>query len=168
MFDLLGLQFAPRIRDIGDQTLYSLDKFADTPLVNSLLKGKLNPDLFVNQWDDLLRLAGSMKLGWVTSFLLIRRFHQMPKQNALVKSLQEYGRVIKIVFLLRCLGSADYRRQINTQLNKGELLHALRNYLFVARDSQNRKHHLEEQLNQAVCLNLVTNAVVSLEHGLCL
>ena len=160
LFDLLGLQFAPRIRDIGDQTLYSLDKFADTPLVNSLLKGKLNPDLFVNQWDDLLRLAGSMKLGWVTSSLLIRKFHQMPKQNALVKSLQEYGRMIKTIFLLRYLVSADYRRQINTQLNKGELLHALRSYLFVAKDSQIRKRHLEEQLNQAACLNLVTNAVV--------
>lgn len=160
LFDLLGLQFAPRIRDIGDQTLYSLDKFADTPLVNSLLKKKLNPDLFVNQWDDLLRLAGSMKLGWVTSSLLIRKFHQMPKQNALVKSLQEYGRMIKTIFILHYLGSADYRRQINTQLNKGELLHALRSYLFVARDSQIRKHHLEEQLNQAACLNLVTNAVV--------
>ena len=68
--------------------------------------------------------------------------------------------MIKTIFILRYLGSADYRRQINTQLNKGELLHALRSYLFVAKDSQIRKRHLEEQLNQAGCLNLVTNAVV--------
>lgn len=160
LFDLLGLQFAPRIRDIGDQTLYGLEKFADTPRVNNLLKGKLNPDLFVNQWDDLLRLAGSMKLGWVTASLLIRKFHAMPKQNALVKSLQEYGRMIKTIFILRYLGSEDYRRQINAQLNKGELLHALRRYLFVANEAQIRKRQFEEQLNQAGCLNLVTNAVI--------
>lgn len=49
LFDLLGLQFAPRIRDIGDQTLYRLEKFADTPHVNKLIKKKLKPDLFIDQ-----------------------------------------------------------------------------------------------------------------------
>lgn len=160
LFDLLGLQFAPRIRDINDQALYRLEKYADTPRVNKLLKGKLNPDLFVNQWDDLLRLAGSMKLGWVTASLLIKKFHAMPKQNALVKSLQEYGRMIKTIFILRYLSSEDYRREINTQLNKGELLHALRRYLFVANEAQIRKRQPEEQLNQAACLSLVTNSVI--------
>lgn len=160
LFDLLGLQFAPRIRDIKDQRLYSLEKIAETPRVNKLIKGKLNPDLFVNQWDDLLRLAGSMKLGWVTASLLIKKFHAMPKQNSLVKALQEYGRLAKTVFILRYLGSEDYRRQINIQLNKGEALHALRKYLFVAGEGQIKKRHLEDQQNQAECLNLVVNAVV--------
>lgn len=160
LFDLLGLQFAPRIRDITDQRLYSLEKFAETPRVNKLIKGKLNADLFVNQWDDLLRLAGSMKLGWVTSSLLIKKFHAMPKQNSLVKALQEYGRFAKTIFILRYLGSEDYRRQINIQLNKGEALHALRKYLFVASESQIKKRQLDEQQNQAECLNLVVNAVV--------
>ena len=160
LFDLLGLQFAPRIRDIADQTLYRLEKPADTPRVNKLIKGKLNPDLFVNSWDDLLRLAGSMKMGWVTASLLIKKFHAMPKQNSLVKSLQEYGRMIKTIFILRYLASEDYRREINAQLNKGELLHALRRYLFVANEAQIRKSQPEEQLNQAACLNLMVNAVV--------
>lgn len=160
LFDLLGLQFAPRIRDIGDQRLYASEKFAETPRVNKLIKGKLNPGLFVNQWDDLLRLAGSMKLGWVTSSLLIKKFHAMPKQNSLVKALQEYGRLAKTIFILRYLGSEDYRRQINVQLNKGEALHALRKYLFVAGEAQIKKRHLDDQQNQAECLNLIVNAVV--------
>ena len=84
----------------------------------------------------------------------------MPRQNTLVKALQEYGRLIKTVFVLRYLGSEDYRRRINLQLNKGEMLHALRRYLFVARDGHIRKHHHEDHLNQAGCLNLVTNAVI--------
>ncbi|MGH9761508.1 MAG: Tn3 family transposase, partial [Blastocatellia bacterium] len=78
----------------------------------------------------------------------------------LVKGLQEYGRLIKTLFILRYLNSEEYRRQINTQLNKGEALHALRRYLFVAHEGQIRKHHLEDQLNQAACLNLVANAVI--------
>jgi TnpA family transposase len=77
-----------------------------------------------------------------------------------VKSLQEYGRLIKTLFILRYLGSEDFRRQINLQLNKGEALHALRRYLFVANEGQIRKRPPEEQLNQAACLTLVTNAVI--------
>lgn len=160
LFDLLGLQFAPRLRDLGDQQLYRLEEFADLPQVNSLLKVKLRPELFLNQWDDLLRVAGSLKLGWVTASLLISKYHALPKQNNLVKALQEYGRLIKTVFILRYLGSEEYRRAINAQLNKGEARHALRKFLFVANEAQIRKRHAEDQLNQAACLNLVTNAVV--------
>jgi hypothetical protein len=45
-------------------------------------------------------------------------------------------------------------------LNKGEALHSLRRFLFVANEAQIRKRHPDDQLNQASCLNLVTNAVV--------
>ena len=68
--------------------------------------------------------------------------------------------MVKTIFVLRYLGSEEYRRRINLQLNKGEAMHALRRFLFVAHEGQIRRRHLEEQLNQAGCLNLVTNAVV--------
>jgi hypothetical protein len=58
-------------------------------------------------------------------------------------------------------GAKTSRRQINLQLNKGEALHSLRRYLFVANEAQIRKRHPEDQHNQAACLNLVTNAVVA-------
>jgi len=44
--------------------------------------------------------------------------------------------------------------------SKGEALHALRGFLFVANEGKIRRHYDEEQLNQVSCLNLVTNAVV--------
>jgi TnpA family transposase len=125
-----------------------------------LLRGKINRELILESWDDLLRVAGSLKLGWVTASLLIGKLHSMPRQNSLVKVLHEYGRLVKTNFILRYLGSEEYRRRINLQLNKGEALHALRRFLFVAQQGEIRKRQPEEQLNQAACLNLVTNAVI--------
>jgi TnpA family transposase len=119
LFDLLGLQFAPRIRDLGGQRLYQFDKNTSYGQVDALLKGRLHAQLILDQWDDLLRLAGSLKLGWVTASLLISKLHALPRQNTLVKALQEYGRLIKTIFVLRYLGSEGYRRQINLQLNQG-------------------------------------------------
>jgi hypothetical protein len=46
------------------------------------------------------------------------------------------------------------------QLNKGEALHDLRAYLMIANKGQLRRKRGEELVNQASCLNLVTNAII--------
>ncbi len=81
--------------------------------------------------------------------------------NALARALQEYGRLVKTNFILRYLLSEEYRRRINTQLNKGEALHALRLFPFFANQGLLRQHQPEDQANQASCLTLVTNAVMA-------
>jgi len=46
------------------------------------------------------------------------------------------------------------------RLNKGESLHALRRDLFFAHQGHVRRRHLNDQVDQALCLTLVTNAAV--------
>jgi hypothetical protein len=73
LFDLLGMQFAPRIRDLGDQRLY---RFSRTQTLHHLaprVKGTIKPELILRHWDDVLRLAGSLKLGWVSASLFISK-----------------------------------------------------------------------------------------------
>lgn len=160
LFDLLGLQFAPRIRDLGDQRLYRLDRTTRYRYLEPRLKGLVRMRRILARWEDLLRVAGSLKLGWVTASLLISKLQAYPRQNALTLTLQEYGRLIKTLFILRYLEHEEYRRRINRQLNKGEALHALRDFLFFAQKGTVRRKQEEEQLHQAGCLNLLTNAVV--------
>jgi TnpA family transposase len=160
LFDLLGLQFAPRIRDLGDQRLYRLGSARQYPHLAPRLTGTLNRRRILARWDDLLRVAGSLKLGWVTASLLLSKLQAYPRQNALTRALQEYGRLIKTLFILRYLESEDYRRRVNLQLNKGEALHALRDFLFFGNKGKVRRKQEDDQLHQANCLNLLTNAVV--------
>jgi TnpA family transposase len=118
-------------------------------------------DRILRRWDDLLRVAGSLKRGWVTASLLISRLQSYRRQNALTRALLEYGRLVKTIFILRYLESERFRRRINTQLNKGEALHALREFLFFANRGKIRRKQEEEQVHQATCLNLLTNAVIA-------
>jgi Tn3 transposase DDE domain-containing protein len=69
------------------------------------IKGTIRQEFILRHWDDLLRLAGSLKLGWVTASLFISKLQAYPRQNVL-------------------------------------------------------RQQEEPQTNQAMCLNLVTNAVV--------
>ena len=50
--------------------------------------------------DDLLRVAGSLKLGRVTASLFIAKLQSFRRQNVLTRALQEYGRLNKTIFIL--------------------------------------------------------------------
>ena len=98
LFAVLGLRFSPRIRDVSDQRLYRLDGTQDAGFFGTLLKTKIDEKLILRHWDDILRVAGSLKMGWVTSSLLVSRLQAKPRKNALTRALQEYGRLEKTIF----------------------------------------------------------------------
>ena len=113
-----------------------------------------------SSWDELLRLAGSLKFGHATASLLLGRLQAGARQNTLAKALVEHGRLVRTVYLLRYLAEEDLRRRVHRQLNKGENLHALRRRIFFADQGHVRRRHHQDQTEQALCLTLVTNAVV--------
>jgi len=160
LFDLLGMRFSPRIRDIGDQTLYKMDRSIRYSHLDSIIKKTINQKKILERWDDFLRVACSVKLGWVTASLLISKLQAYPRKNALTKALQEYGRMIKSIDIPYYLCHEEHRRHVGIQLNKGEELHRLRQFLLFANEGKIRKSHIEDQSNQASALTLVTNAVI--------
>lgn len=160
LFNLLGLSFAPRIRDVGGQQLYRVKRQMSDATLKPLFKRRIDRQLILDHWDEMLRVAGSLKQGWVTASLFIGKLRSFPEPNRLLQALQEYGRLIKTLFILRYLNQEDYRRRINRQLNRGESIHALRRFLLFARQGELRRRKQEELANQSHCLTLVTNAVI--------
>lgn len=165
LFDLLGLQLSPRIRDLGRVTLYRSGPRAEAearfPHAGPLLTRKLNLDLIAEHYDDLLRLAGSLKFGHATASLLVGKLSASGRQNALAAALKEYGALRRTIYAAKYLSDPDYRRRIARQLNKGESLHALRRDLLYAHEGMIRARHLEGQTEQAWCLTLAANAVIA-------
>jgi TnpA family transposase len=103
IFDLGGLQFSPRIRDIGHLQLYPLGTGANWraryPHAGRLLGQRIQTQLIADHWDDLLRLVASMKFGHTTASLLIAKVHASSRQSALARALHEYGRLIRTIYL---------------------------------------------------------------------
>jgi hypothetical protein len=54
---LLGFRFAPRIRDLADKRLYSIEKPEIYPTIEPLIGARLDTKLIFQHWEDLLRLA---------------------------------------------------------------------------------------------------------------
>lgn len=160
LFALVGLKFSPRIRDIGEQRLHHLEQLKEHPVLKPLIKGTIDQKLIVQYWDELLRIGGSLKLGYVTASLLIGKLQSYPQQNDLSRAIAEYGKLVKTIFILRYYESEAYRHRIEGQLNKGEGLHFVREFLMFGNQGQLRQRQSDGQLNQTSCLNLVTNCMV--------
>ena len=160
LFSLLGRGFWPRLRDIGSQYLYRMDKTAKYPHVEPLLKATINEKLLLDNYDEILRVAGSLQLGYVTASLFISKLLARPQKNKLTQALQEYGKLEKTIFILRYIQDPVFRREINLQLNKGEQVHDLRQFIHFANEGRIRSHLEEQQINEASCLNLVVNAII--------
>ena len=164
IFNLAGLQFSPRIRDIGRLQLYRLGPATTWrvryPHAGPLLGQPIQTQLIAEHWNDLLRLVASMKFGHTTASLLIAKLHASGRQSSRAKALHEYGRLVRTIYLCRYLADEELRRRVRRQLNKGESLHALRRDLFFAHQGHVRRRHLDDQVDQALCLTLVTNAAV--------
>jgi TnpA family transposase len=90
-----GQALRPRLRDLPDQALYRPGKAGDYGPLNPLLRQSVRTELIARHWDDLNRLAASLKDGLATPSLIVSRLQAMQRQNPLQQALQELGRVAK-------------------------------------------------------------------------
>ena len=130
---MLGFRFAPRIRDLGDTKLYIPKSDIDYAALKPMIGGTLNIKQIRTHWDDILRLAASIKQGTVTASLMLRKLGSYPRQNGLALALRELGRIERTLFILDWLQSVELRRRVQAGLNKGEARNALARAVFFYR-----------------------------------
>jgi len=160
LFMLLGFRFAPRLRDLSDQTLYRPRKQTDYSVLTPVLKKDIREDLIVNHWDDMNRLAASLKDGLVRPSLVVSKLQAMQRQNPLQQAIQELGRLGKTGHILYYVDDPPFRRRVLVGLNKGESLHALARDISFGHQGRFTDRSYEAQLNRASALSLVINAIV--------
>ena len=160
VFHLLGYQFSPRIADVGGARFWRVDSKANYGALDGLAANRINLRLVAEQWDDLLRLAGSLKLGVVRAAGLTRTLQTNDRPTRLARALQELGRLVKTLYLLRYVDDEAYRRRILTQLNRHEGRHRLARAIFHGKRGELRQRYREGQEDQLGCRGLVVNMVV--------
>ncbi len=157
---MLGFKFAPRIRDLSDKRLFAPISPKNYPTLSCLIGDKLNIKLIETHWDEILRLASSIKHGTVTASLILKKLGSYSRQNGLAAALREIGRIERTLFTLEWLQNKDLRRSVQIGLNKGEAKNALARSIFFNRLGEMRDRSFENQLYRASGLNLVIAAVI--------
>jgi TnpA family transposase len=160
IFWLLGYQFSPRIADVGGARFWRIDSTADYGALDKLPSHKAKTGIIAEHWDDLLRLAGSLKLGFVQAGGLMRTLQTNDRPTRLARALEQLGRIVKTLHLLAYIDDEAYRRRILTQLNRGEGRHQLARVVFHGKRGELRQRYREGQEDQLGALGLVVNAII--------
>ena len=160
LFGLLEYQFSPRLANIGDSTFWRTDKSADYGQLNNLSKNKININLINNNWEDILRVMGSLKLGSVNPTSLIQMLQRGGKPTMLGRAIREVGRIYKTLYQLVYIDDETYRRKILTQLNKGEGRHSLIRAVSYGKRGELHQSYREGQEEQLGALGLLVNSIV--------
>jgi TnpA family transposase len=140
--------------------LYTFESTSADEVLSPLLGGKINVKLIEDSWDEILRLASSIRTGTVTASLMLRKLASYPRQNRLALALRELGRIERTLFTLEWLQSPELRRRATVGLNKGEAKHTLKRAVFFNRLGEVRDRSYEDQFYRASGLNLVVAAIV--------
>ena len=160
LFWLLGYQFSPRPAGLPDQRFWRTDRNADYGPLNGLARHHINLDLIAEQWQDILRVAGSLSTGVVRASELLRVLQGGGRPTRLGRAIAELGRIAKTLHLLSWIDSEEHRRQTSIGLNRHEGRHRVARVIFHGNEGQLRQPYRDGQEDQLGALGLALNALV--------
>ena len=156
---LLGFRFAPRIRDLPDRRLFTFRPLKQYGILKELAGGVADAELIERNWDELMRLVESIRVGKVSASLAVSKLAAYPSHNEVARALRELGRIERTVYTLDWLQQPELRRRVQAGLNKGELRNSLARALRFYRRGGVADRDREEQQRKASGLNLVIGAI---------
>jgi TnpA family transposase len=158
----LDITFAPRIKNISNQTLYafSTQKTYRKHGYKILPSRTINQKLIEHYWEDILRFMVTLKLRKVTASQLFKRLSSYAKDNPLYRALKEFGRIVKSLFILTYYDDVTLRQRIEKQLNRVELSNKFSNAVFYANDGEFKHATREEQEIITICKTIIQNAII--------
>lgn len=160
LFRLLGYRFSPRLADVGGTRFWRIDPQADYGPLNSISAHYLSMQKIAPHWDDMLRLAGSLKLGRVPAADIMRTLQVGDRPTRLAQAIAEFGRIDKTLHTLTYIDDEAKRRGTLTQFNRGEGRHSVARAVFHGKRGELRQHYREGQEDQLGALGLVLNMIV--------
>jgi len=159
---LLGFAFAPRIKRLDKQRMYSFE----CRKVYEGLGYRLLPDAYVDtkliadNWDSILRFIATLKLRHATASQLFKRLNSYSKQHTLYRALKEFGKIPKSLFILDYVDDAVLRQSIEKQLNKIESAQKFSKAVSFGHNQEFIHSEKEEQEIAESCRRLIKNAII--------
>ena len=155
---IFGYRCAPRIRNVGEAQLFSIDPPKEFKRIQSLLR-KIKTDVIIDNYDHALRVAHSIVKGKVAASLVLNKWGSYNRENNVSKTIRYMGQIEKTLFIIDYVTDETLRRRIQRGLNKGEAMNALARAVFFGKRGELRERSLVAQLQRASALNIIINAI---------
>lgn len=158
---LLGIDLLPRIRNIKDLTFFKPTKDAKYENIQSLFRGdSIDWALIERHFEDMMRVAVSIKAGLMTPSTLLRRLGSKSRKNKLYFAFRELGRVVRTRFLLRYISDPKLRQTIHAATNKSEQFNDFAKWTFFGGNGVIAENIRHEQRKVVKYNHLVANMLI--------
>ena len=157
----LNVSFAPRLKNIESSALYGYERKDTKQQCGYPIAPKytINKKLILDNWDNILRLMATIKLGYASASTLFRML-SAKGDSTLYKALKEFGRLLKTQFIYSYIENEDLRRKIQKQLNRAELSQKFHRAVFHGRKGELKVAEHEQIKKAATCTTILQSIIV--------
>ena len=156
---LLGFNLCPRLAMLRERKLYvGADQYVPKALRDVVVRISLKT-LYAH-WDELLRLAASIREGWCSASQVLARFGSDAQGDPLYQAAVIFGRLVRTQYLCEYFVDSDFRDAIRRVLNHGESVHQLQRTIRPHAIGPKRGRSREEQRAISGLLSLLSNLVM--------
>jgi len=158
---LLGFDLCPRLRDLRERKLFVPRGWPVPESLEGVTVRRVSVKAIERGWDDLVRLAASIRAGKVSAAHAIHRLGSAAVGDPLHRAAEHLGRLLRTLFLCDYLAIPDYRREIHTLLNRGESVHQLQRAIHGGQVAPERGRRRQEMAAISGAHALLTNIVLA-------
>ena len=158
---LLGFDLCPRLRDLRKRKLFVPRGWPVPETLEGVTVRRVSVKAIERGWDDLVRLAASIRAGKVSAAHAIHRLGSAAVGDPLHCAAEHLGSLLRTLFLCDYLAIPDYRREIHTLLNRGESVHQLQRAIHGGQVAPERGRRRQEMAAISGAHALLTNIVLA-------
>ena len=158
---LLGFDLCPRLRDLRERKMFVPRGWPVPESLEGVTLRRVSVKAIERGWDDLVRLAASIRAGKVSAADAIHRLGSAAVGDPLHRAAEHLGRLLRTLFLCDYLAIPDYRREIHTLLNRGESVHQLQRAIHGGQLAPERGRRRQEMAAISGAHALLTNIVLA-------
>ena len=122
---------------------------------------RMSTKVLEDQWDELLRLAASIREGWCSASQVLSRLGSDAQGDPLYQAAVTFGRLVRTQFLCEYFTDLKFRDAIRRVLNRGESVHQLQRSIRPYAIAPKRGRSLDEQHAISGSLSLLSNLVMA-------
>ena len=157
---LLKFDLCPQLAGLPDCKIWTPRAIKVPELLEKVAIPSITEKAIREGWDQAMRLMASIRSGRVSVAWALARHGSAAAGDDVRRCLDQYGRLLRSVFLCDYFTNDAFRREIHTLLNRGESVHQLQRAIYYGRITAERGRRRDELKSISGAHALLTNMVI--------
>lgn len=156
-----GFDLCPRLARLSKRKLYLPKGYRVPPELKEIVSTSISTRTIAQGWDGLLRLASSVKAGFVPATFVMDKFGCAAKGDPVYEAGAGLGKILLTLYLSDYLTKPDFQREIGRLLSQGESVHVLQRAIHSKPLGAKSGRDIDELTAISNALTLIANIIIA-------